>query len=61
MAFLGIVHEVSRRIFHTEVEMAIEKRMKEHIYSLVREHIVFTVVEVRLFHLMQYSLLWNWF
>uniref|UniRef100_A0A183DC75 HNOB domain-containing protein n=1 Tax=Gongylonema pulchrum TaxID=637853 RepID=A0A183DC75_9BILA len=42
----GIVHEVSQRIFGIEVEMTIEKRRQEHISSIVKEHIIFSITEV---------------
>ncbi|KAL3990828.1 Adenylate and Guanylate cyclase catalytic domain family protein [Acanthocheilonema viteae] len=41
----GIVCEISRRIFGIEVEMTIESRCREHIGSITKEHIIFSITE----------------
>uniref|UniRef100_A0A0R3RX79 guanylate cyclase n=1 Tax=Elaeophora elaphi TaxID=1147741 RepID=A0A0R3RX79_9BILA len=39
----GAIREVSRRIFGIEIEMTIESRFREHLNSVIKEHIVFSI------------------
>ncbi|KAM3728165.1 Soluble guanylate cyclase gcy-35 [Dirofilaria immitis] len=39
----GIVREISRRIFGIEVGITIKSRIREHISSIIKEHITFSI------------------
>ncbi|KAE9416454.1 hypothetical protein Angca_003586, partial [Angiostrongylus cantonensis] len=42
----GVVREVSRRIYDTEVIMKVQERKQEHLDAFVTEHVVFTISQV---------------
>ncbi|VDO41464.1 unnamed protein product [Brugia timori] len=46
---LGIVREISRRIFGIEIEITIESRLRAHFNSIIKEHIIFSITRVSLF------------
>ncbi|GMT05296.1 hypothetical protein PENTCL1PPCAC_27470, partial [Pristionchus entomophagus] len=43
----GVVREVARRIYDTEVIMKVQERKQEHLDAFVTEHVVFVIVQVK--------------
>ncbi|KAF8387309.1 gcy-35 [Pristionchus pacificus] len=43
----GVVREVARRIYDTEVVMKVQERKQEHLDAFVTEHVVFVIVQVK--------------
>ncbi|KAK6010133.1 hypothetical protein OSTOST_24872, partial [Ostertagia ostertagi] len=43
---LGVVREVARRIYDTEVIMKVQERKQEHLDAFVTEHVVFVISQV---------------
>ncbi|OZC10940.1 adenylate/guanylate cyclase catalytic domain protein [Onchocerca flexuosa] len=39
----GIVREVSKKVFGIEVEIIIKSRFREHLNSIIKEHIIFSI------------------
>uniref|UniRef100_A0A914M2N7 guanylate cyclase n=1 Tax=Meloidogyne incognita TaxID=6306 RepID=A0A914M2N7_MELIC len=42
----GVIREVARRIYETEVIMKVQERKQEHVDSLITEHVVFVINQV---------------
>ncbi|GMR30209.1 hypothetical protein PMAYCL1PPCAC_00404, partial [Pristionchus mayeri] len=43
----GVVREVARRIYDTEVIMKVQERKQEHLDAFVTEHVVFVIIQVK--------------
>ncbi|VDK57073.1 unnamed protein product [Cylicostephanus goldi] len=46
MHVTGVVREVARRIYETEVIMKVQERKQEHLDAFVTEHVVFVISQV---------------
>ena len=46
MPFSGVVREVARRIYDTEVVMKVQERKQEHLDAFVTEHVVFVITQI---------------
>uniref|UniRef100_A0A8R1DFX4 guanylate cyclase n=1 Tax=Caenorhabditis japonica TaxID=281687 RepID=A0A8R1DFX4_CAEJA len=44
--YLGVVREVARRIYDTEVVMKVQERKQEHLDAFVTEHVVFVITQI---------------
>uniref|UniRef100_A0A8R1EF61 HNOB domain-containing protein n=1 Tax=Caenorhabditis japonica TaxID=281687 RepID=A0A8R1EF61_CAEJA len=42
----GVVREVARRIYDTEVVMKVQERKQEHLDAFVTEHVVFVITQI---------------